>query len=162
MRLLSDVRIRHFLPTDIEEVLAIYAASKLDELALEPVVPSLLPLTEDPARLAIFKRSEILVAEADRPVGYIAVLGNQITGLFVHPRARGLGIGGSLLRHALSAVTEPATLCVAASNAPAVRLYEKHGFAVLGSFVAEYNGAHVRALEMRRPLLSHERKLAQA
>lgn len=61
----------------------------------------------------------------------------QINNVAVHPDFRGKGIGEAALRLVLKEVREKgavfATLEVRASNAAAVRLYEKLGFKVLGT-----------------------------
>jgi len=60
-----------------------------------------------------------------------------IWGMYVIPKARGRGIGRSLLLEALSLArsvpeVRQVNLCVNASNAEAIRLYESAGFKVFG------------------------------
>ena len=61
----------------------------------------------------------------------------HIIGMMVRPEARNAGLGALLLEAAVAearqAGLEMLTLSVTAGNAGAVRLYERHGFAVYGS-----------------------------
>ena len=58
----GELRIRQEHPDDRAALIAIYARAKLDELAHEPVVPALVPLPQDRARLATLDASEVFVA----------------------------------------------------------------------------------------------------
>jgi ribosomal protein S18 acetylase RimI-like enzyme len=61
----------------------------------------------------------------------------HVIGMMVRPEARGAGVGALLLQaciaEAKQARLEMLTLSVTAGNASAVRLYERHGFAVYGN-----------------------------
>jgi len=61
----------------------------------------------------------------------------QVNNIAVHPDCRGLGLGEALMRFAIAKVREAGaafmTLEVRPSNAPAVQLYRKLGFEVLGT-----------------------------
>jgi ribosomal-protein-alanine N-acetyltransferase len=77
---------------------------------------------------------------ADRVAGYIIYwhIGEdvQINNVAVHPDFRGQGIGEALMRHVIDKVRGKGatfvTLEVRPSNAPAVTLYKKLGFEILG------------------------------
>ena len=83
--------------------------------------------------------------EGDRVVGTYTLKPNQ-PGLgdhvancayMTHPDARGRGIGGAMCAHSLAAARERGYLAmqfnfVVASNESAIRLWQKHGFAVVG------------------------------
>ncbi|TGG92847.1 N-acetyltransferase [Natronospirillum operosum] len=142
--------IRDYRPSDFEEIMAIYAQSKLDELRFEPKKFELLPLEKDEKRLQSLLASRIFVWEADGITGYGAVCQNDIESLFVHPRHRGQGIGSTMFEYLLTEVDSPARLYVAKSNAPAIALYRKYGFSVSREFETSYNGRAVMANEMVR------------
>jgi len=59
----------------------------------------------------------------------------QVLAIAVHPDVRGRGFGRTLLEHALATARaercQLATLEVRRSNAPAIKLYERAGFAVV-------------------------------
>jgi len=150
--LVTGVNIRPMQPVDLPAVYAVYAASKLDELQNEIRIPELIPLPNDPRRLADFLRSCTWVAEAgEELLGYVSQHGQNITALFVLPSARGMGLGRTLLRHVLSLYRGTTFLQVAASNEAAFRLYQQHGFHELRRFMASYNQVPIEAITMERP-----------
>lgn len=60
----------------------------------------------------------------------------QVNNLAVHPDCRGLGLGEAMLRHAIAKTREAGaafmTLEVRQSNTPALTLYKKLGFEIMG------------------------------
>lgn len=77
--------------------------------------------------------------------------------LFVEGPARGAGLGSALVAAAIGRATERGCsrveLDVNESNAPALALYERHGFATGGSAFGDHQG---RDLFMRRRLAGDE------
>lgn len=142
------MKIRMFQNGDMDAITEIYALSKLDELRFESEEFELLPLEKDEKRLQELMASSIVVYDDGGVLGYGAVFENEIRALFVHPQARGKGIGKCLLEHLISEVGKPATLYVAKSNAPAKAMYQKYGFEITKEFEAFYNGKSVLANEM--------------
>ena len=62
-----------------------------------------------------------------------------IGGFYVRPAWRGKGLGDTLMKVALdeaAKTVEHVTLTVTASNASAIRLYERNGFTVVGRMIA--------------------------
>lgn len=145
------LRIRPAHPDDRAALIAIYARAKLDELAHEPVIPALIPLPQDHARLAALDASEVFVACAPRVLGFGARMTGRITMLFVDPDARGAGIGASLLTHMLASMPVAVDLDVVASNTAALTLYRRAGFVHGERGRAIYNGVAVDVLRLRRP-----------
>ncbi|WP_346432720.1 GNAT family N-acetyltransferase [Crenobacter oryzisoli] len=144
--------IRHYKESDYASVLNVYTLSKLDELRFEDQQFELIPLDKDLTRLALFKASDVIVYEDSGVIGFGASHGCEIRSLFVHPIARGKGVGRGLLEHMLSRMTGPVTLNVAKSNITAKSLYAMYGFEVVDEFEATYNGVKVLANTMMRPL----------
>ena len=78
----------------------------------------------------------------------------QVNNIAVRPDCRGLGVGEAMMRHAIAKVRRAGatfmTLEVRPSNAPAVALYRKLGFEVLGARKNYYSrpdeDAHVMGL----------------
>lgn len=87
---------------DFKSVKKIYELSKLDELRFEEKTFELLPLEKDAKRLGQLLESKIYVFGDPEVLGYGAVCGDEIRALFVHPLARGKGIGSRLLEHLLA------------------------------------------------------------
>ena len=169
--------IRAFKPEDLDDVVQIYAQSKLDELKFEEKVFRLLPLKEDNTRFSALMESTIVVFELghQKIAGFGAYYEDggviEIRGLFVRPEARGKGIGQQLLRHMLALekpdnMEDPTSinltsqtikpqaimyrLYIATSNLPARNLYEKHGFQSIETFETDYNGQPVMADRMEK------------
>jgi len=80
----------------------------------------------------------------------------QVNNVAVHPDCRGLGLGEALMRYAIARVRESGatfmTLEVRQSNAPALTLYKKLGFEVMGTRANYYTkpdeDAFVMALDL--------------
>lgn len=142
--------IRPIEADDFDVIARIYALSKLDELRFEHQEFELLPLEQDPKRLAELMESRIYVYDDKGIRGYGAVHGAEIRALFVHPQARGMSIGARLLEHLLLETQGPPRLYVAKTNAPAKNLYRRYGFRVTKEFETTYNGRPVLANEMMR------------
>ncbi len=140
--------IRNFSSDDVLAIHTIYNDSKLDELKFEVEKFSLLPLHLDEKRSKALWESDIYVYEDGKVLGYGAVYRNEIRALFVSPKVRGMGIGKALLENLISHASKPIMLCVAASNIPAIKLYERFGFNVVDTFIADYNRISVVANRM--------------
>ena len=72
-----------------------------------------------------------VAVRADVPLGVVAVVDEEISKLYVHPRAQNRGVGSMLLRHACAGCKEP-TINVLTTNRGAQRLYFRHGFRFTG------------------------------
>ena len=142
------MNIREYVEGDKKRILEIYAQSKLDELKFETVEFKLLPLEKDKDRLSKLYESDIYVYDENGVVAYGAHFHSEISALFVQPGSRGEGIGQKLLEFILSKISEGAFLYVAASNKPAIRLYQKYGFETVDEFETTYNSVDVMARKM--------------
>lgn len=142
--------IRCFSSNDALAVHAIYNDSKLDELRFEENDFTLLPLHLDIKRSEALWESDIYVYDDEKVLAYGALYQNEIRALFVSSEARGKGIGKALLVSLLSKASMPVTLCVAASNKPAIKLYESFRFKIADTFEADYNGVSVLVNRMVR------------
>ncbi|WP_216901897.1 ribosomal protein S18-alanine N-acetyltransferase [Nocardia alni] len=103
--------------------------------------------------------------ETGRVVGYagIALLGNhehpeaEVHTIGVDPGSHRGGIGTALLRAMLTEAAKrggPVFLEVRTDNAPAIALYEKHGFHIIGLRKNYYQPSGADAFTMRRPARS--------
>ena len=80
------------------------------------------------------------VAKADGSIGgFIAMIDNQIGGLFVDPHSHKRGIGTALIEH-VRPMFPTLTVCVFKKNPNAIRFYEKSGFRLVEERISEYHG----------------------
>ena len=91
--------------------------------------------------------------EQSRKIRHTARVGS----MYVRESARGSGMAGALLEAVLAEAAkscEQATLSVEASNTRAIRLYERHGFRLIGRFPRNLlvDGKYYDELEMYRAL----------
>lgn len=115
---------------DLDECLAVWRAAS--EVGHPFLGPAALDADAVLVREVYMPRAEIHVAVADgRVVGFIALLGDVVGGLFVDPRVHGRGIGAALIRFAAAA---EGTLAVEVyeENAAARAFYGRVGFVETG------------------------------
>ncbi len=150
--------IRPYSEADWARVRTIYDLSKPDEMRASVDAAMILPLENDPAMLALFRESTILVAEVSGAiVGFGGSRGGYISWLFVHPEHRRKGVARSLLANILARIDGPATLNVLRENTAARRLYERFGFTVVREAEGEFNGHQVHVLTLHRePGFEHD------
>jgi len=110
--------------------------------------------------LAVVRRPDNPVVAEDKVVAYIIYwqIGDdvQINNVAVHPDCRGLGLGEAMMRHVIARVRAAGasfvTLEVRQSNTPALTLYKKLGFEIMGTRKNYYTkpdeDAHVMALDL--------------
>lgn len=146
----QTVHLRHYNGSDWQAVCAIYNRSKPDELLGIVDAASILPLEVDMDMQALFRGSNVIVAESEHQVaGFGGSRGSFITWLFVHPEFRRKGIATALVREMLGRLPQPVTLNVVASNTPARALYERIGFAVDREFVGSFQGNACAVVKLR-------------
>ena len=108
------------------------------------------PLALDPEAEEL-RQSQILVAEeSEEIVGFVAVSGNYIAFLYIHPEHHRKGIGRKLLRASLDLATRDPWTIVLAGNEPALALYRGEGFQEQARFTSDNNGYPVTCLRMVR------------
>jgi ribosomal protein S18 acetylase RimI-like enzyme len=138
----AGCNIRPYREDDWPSIEEIHDAARLDELGLSVGTSAFRPLSETAEPEGLFS-GHVFVAERDgRVVGFVAVEGDEIGWLYVHPRSYRAGIGRALLRHALAQIPDTARTSVLAGNMPALRLYEQEGFTIL-----ETKNGHLQGLE---------------
>ena len=99
-----------------------------------PYLPALHTADEDQAwmRDVVFKNCDVWLAELDgRLAGFLAVNGDLLEHLYVHPHFHNRGVGSSLLDKARELMPGGFTLWVFQQNAQARRFYERHGLVLL-------------------------------
>lgn len=99
-----------------------------------PYLPALHTADEDQAwmRDVVFKHCEVWLAGLDGLVaGFVAVSGDLLEHLYVHPDFHNRGVGSALLDQARELMPGGFTLWVFQQNAQARRFYERHGLVLL-------------------------------
>ncbi|UYV36977.1 GNAT family N-acetyltransferase [Rhodobacteraceae bacterium D3-12] len=100
-------------------------------------------------RHSYLPNAETSVLELDgTPIGFIAMIGTEIGGLFLLPAHHGRGHGRALVDHVV-AQKGPLTVEVFAENAVGLPFYERMGFAKTGEYLHEPSGA--MTLQMAMP-----------
>ncbi len=84
-----------------------------------------------------------------RPIGFIAMIGNEIGGLFVHPQNHGQGLGRALVDHALASAQSLA-VDVFEQNRIGRRFYDSYGFAEIGQTLHAPSGQAVITMAFAR------------
>jgi ribosomal protein S18 acetylase RimI-like enzyme len=144
------VNLRSYRSNDWTAVCEIYNLSKPDELLGVVDSGSILPLETDSDMQALFRGSQILVAEdSDRIAGFGGNRGSFITWLFVHPAFRRRGVATALVRDMLARLQQPVTLNVMVSNMAARALYERIGFNVEREFQGNFQGRACGVAKLR-------------
>ncbi len=85
--------------------------------------------------------------EAGRVLGFIALIGNEVGGIFVTPRRHGQGIGRALMDHARAARNH-LDVEVFEANEIGRAFYGAYGFEVVGAGVHEETGEPVLRLRL--------------
>ncbi len=84
--------------------------------------------------------AEIWVLEEDEnPLGFIALIGDEVGGLFLDPAFHGRGFGKALTDHAV-AIHGPLRVEVFEKNAIGRRFYDRYGFVETERYVHEASG----------------------
>lgn len=84
--------------------------------------------------------AETWVLESDgAPVGFIAMIGTEIGGLFLDPSEQGKGLGRQMVDH-IVALKGPLTVEVFKDNKIGLPFYERYGFVVTGEGVFDASG----------------------
>lgn len=84
--------------------------------------------------------AETWVLENDgTPVGFIAMIGTEIGGLFLDPSEQGKGLGRKMVDH-IVAIKGPLTVEVFKDNKIGLPFYERYGFVITGEGVFDASG----------------------
>lgn len=130
--------IRKYKPEDTEALISIWDKS---EVLAHPFLSS---KVRDQVRADMssmyLPNAETWVLEADGvPVGFIAMIDNEIGGLFLDPSQQGKGWGRKMVDHVV-AIKGPLTVEVFKDNKIGLPFYERYGFAVTGEGMLETSG----------------------
>ena len=94
--------------------------------------------------------AETVVYETgDRVVGFLALIGNEVGGIFVDPGYQGRGIGRALMDHALR-LHSVLELDVFEANTVGRRFYDAYGFVAVGRQMNDVAGQPELRLRLKR------------
>lgn len=88
-----------------------------------------------------------VLEDGEKPIGFIALIGDEIGGLFLEPSMHGRGFGKALTDHAV-ALHGPLRVEVFAKNVIGRRFYDRYGFVENGRYVHEDSGEETIKMAM--------------
>ena len=130
--------IRPYKDTDLSDLLeawysaSLLAHSFLDETFFERERNNIREIYLPKAETWVFEQEGVVV-------GFVALIGNEVGGLFVHADYHGRGIGRALMDHVRS-IRNVLELVVFEDNKVGRAFYEKYGFRQVGEEVHEETG----------------------
>jgi len=144
--------IRRYQPSDVDAVIAIWEAA--NALAHPFLSTDFVNTVRTDMREIYLPNAETWVVEQDgEPVGFIAMIGTEIGGLFLDPRHHGKGLGRAMV-DAVVAVKGPLRVDVFAENVIGRKFYDGYGFTAVDRYAHEPSGRTTIKMEM--PGLSAE------
>jgi len=141
--------IRKFQPEDTDAVVSVWwAASRL----AHPFLPNAFMAQEaDNVRNIYLPNAETWVVEqGGTPVGFIALIGDEIGGLFLDPSCHGAGLGRALVDHAVG-LKGRLRVEVFENNHIGRRFYERYGFVENAAYRHDASGEMTLKLVMPSP-----------
>ena len=138
--------IRPYRSDDVEPVIAVW--QKANALAHPFLTPEFVADVHQAMRDMYLPNAETYVLEEDGTVvGFIALLGNEIGGLFLDPSLHGKGYGRALVDHAF-ALKGPLKVEVFCDNVVGRPFYERYGFEFVEDELHEPSGQINRKMAM--------------
>lgn len=138
--------IRKFREDDTDALVAIWqSASSLAHPFLEEAF-----VTREAVNLRTqhLPNAETWVLEKQgETVGFIALVGNEIGGLFLDPSCHGQGLGRALVDHAVGH-KGPLYVEVFEKNSIGRRFYDRYGFIEIGKYLHDASGEMILRMEL--------------
>ncbi len=142
----TKTTIRRYCPEDLEPVMAAWRrANALAHPFLNEVYVT--QVEQEVRDLYVPSAETYVVEEEGKVFGFVALLGNEIGGLFVDPSKHGRGYGKALVDHAV-AIKGPLKVEVFRDNEVGRPFYERYGFVFVTEQQREPSGQWVRKLAM--------------
>jgi len=138
--------IRRYKPSDTDAVIAIWEHA--NALAHPFLLPDFVDTVRTDMRAVYLPNAETWIVEHDeRPVGFIAMIGTEIGGLFLDPRHHGNGLGRAMVD---AVVVEKGSLQVEvfAKNRIGRTFYDSYGFAPVEEYLHDASGQVTIKMEM--------------
>lgn len=130
--------IRAYRPADTDALIAIW--EKANAMA-HPFLPEtfVAQVKEDMRNIYLPNAETWVLEEGGRPIGFIAMIDNEIGGLFLDPDHHGKGAGRAMVDHVV-ALKGPLRVEVFEENAVGRPFYERYGFAFEDEYLHEQSG----------------------
>lgn len=130
--------IRRFRENDVETLIEIWRTAS--EVATPFLSAKFMAAEPDNIRNVYMPNAETWVYETDDTVvGFIALIGDEVGAIFVHPDTQGHGIGRALMDHAAN-LRDSLFLDVFKENAIGRHFYDRYGFHYEHEYVHEQTG----------------------
>ena len=131
--------IREYTLNDTDALITIW--EKANTLAHPFLLPDFLAFVKDAVRNIYLPNAETWVIEYQgRSIGFIAMIGNEIGGLFLDPAYHGHGYGRALVDHVVD-LKGALQVEVFKENDLGRRFYEGYGFEFVEEYLHEQSGA---------------------
>ena len=130
--------IRPYEENDLETLIEIWSAAS--EVATPFLPADFLAGEPDNIRNIYIPNAETWVFEVDNTViGFIALIGDEVGAIFVHPESQGQGAGRTLMDHAAN-LRDTIFLDVFKENLIGRHFYDRYGFEFDHEYVHEQTG----------------------
>ncbi len=140
--------IRRFQQSDMDAVISIWEAA--NALAHPFLSTDFVNTVRTDMREIYLPNAETWVVEHEgEPVGFIAMIGTEIGGLFLDPRYHGQGLGRAMV-DAVVALKGPLQVDVFAANAIGRKFYDGYGFKAVDQYAHDQSGQFTIKMEMPR------------
>jgi putative acetyltransferase len=131
--------IREYIPNDTDALIAIW--EQANALAHPFLAPKFVAFVKDAMRNMYLPNAETWVLEENgSPIGFIAMIGSEIGGLFLDPAHHGHGHGRAMVDHVVE-LKGPLHVEVFKDNKVGRPFYERYGFEFVGEYLHEQSGA---------------------
>lgn len=138
--------IRRYSSEDSDALIAIW--ERANALA-HPFLPAafVAQVAKDMRGIYLPNAETWVLEDAGKTIGFIALVGDEIGGLFLDPAKRGKGFGRAMVDHAV-ALKGPLRVEVFKENAIGLSFYERYGFIVLEEHLHEPSGRMIVKMAM--------------
>lgn len=131
--------IREYTQNDTDALIAIW--EEANALAHPFLTPEFVAFVKDAMRNMYLPNAETWVlAENGSPIGFVAMIGNEIGGLFLDPAHHGQGHGRAMVDYMVE-LKGPLRVEVFKDNKVGRPFYERYGFEFVEEYLHEQSGA---------------------
>lgn len=143
----TQIVIRKYQPADTNILVSLW--QEANALA-HPFLPDdfVAQVAKDMRNIYLPKAETWVLINAGQPVGFIALLGDEIGGLFLKPSEHGKGLGRKMVDHAVD-LKGPLRVEVFKNNFIGRRFYDSYGFKYVEEYTHESTSEVTIKMEMQ-------------